>query len=192
VENLPYPFDEWEWPMKDFIPGKKYQLIQADPAWEYDDKAKAGNRGAECHYRCTKTDELARIIVPAEDDAVLFMWVTHPMLPEGLKLMDAWGFRYKTNGFTWVKTNMDGTLYMGMGHHTRSNSELCLLGIRGKGLKRVCASVRNTQLHPRGKHSEKPKQFSRDMVRLYGEHVTRLEMFAREPNDGWDVWGDEV
>ena len=128
----------------------------------------------------------------SEDNAVLLLWVTMPFLPEGLEVMKAWGFKFKTCAFTWVKTNKDGSIYMGMGRHTRANAEICILGTRGKGLPRNDASVYNTQHFPRGKHSQKPIQFKNDIIRLYGNHISRLEMFSRERTGGWDVWGNEV
>lgn len=106
--------------------------------------------------------------------------------------MKLWGFKFKTVAFTWVKTNKSGSIYMGMGRHTRSNAEICLLGVKGKGVPRKSASIYNTQLHQRGRHSEKPSQFRDDIVSLYGVDVTRLEMFARSTYSDWDVWGNEV
>lgn len=120
------------------------------------------------------------------------MWVTYPQLEEGLKLLKAWGFKFKTVAFTWVKTNANGSIYMGMGRHTRANAEICLLGTRGRGVPRINASIYNTQLHPRGKHSEKPAKFADDIIRLYGLNMSRLEMFARKEKPHWDVWGNEV
>lgn len=119
------------------------------------------------------------------------MWCTYPQLEEGLKLVKAWGFKYKTVAFTWVKTNKNGSVYMGMGRHTRANAEICLLGTRGKGLLRKDASIYNTQLHNRDVHSKKPDAFRKDIERLYGE-CSRLEMFAREKPNNWDVFGNEV
>jgi N6-adenosine-specific RNA methylase IME4 len=170
---------------------KKYQIIYADPPWVYQDKSKSHGGGAESHYVCTPTEELGRLQIPAEDNSVLLMWCTYPQLEEGLKLMRLWGFKFKTVAFTWVKTNKNGSIYMGMGRHTRANAEICLLGVKGKGVPRANASVYNTQLHPRTRHSEKPDAFRKDIERLYGE-VSRLEMFARLKTEGWDVWGNEV
>lgn len=169
----------------------KYKVIYADPPWVYQDKSKSHGGGAESHYVCTPTEELGKLAIPANDDSVLLMWCTYPQLEEGLKLMKLWGFKFKTVAFTWVKTNKNGSIYMGMGRHTRANAEICLLGIRGKGVPRQNASIYNTQLHPRTKHSEKPKKFAEDIVALYGD-VPRLELFARTTTEGWDVWGNEV
>lgn len=171
---------------------KKYDIIYADPPWVYKDKSKSHGGGAESHYRCTPTSEMAQWQLPAANDSVLLMWCTFPMLEEGLKLLKAWGFKFKTVAFTWVKINKDGSVYMGMGRHTRGNAEICLLGTKGKGIKRVNCGVYNTQLHRRGKHSEKPDAFRADIIKLYGKKPKKLEMFAREKRPGWDVWGDEV
>ncbi len=170
---------------------KLYSVIYADPPWVYKDKSKSHGGGAEKHYVCTPTKEMAEWDIPAASDSVLLMWCTYPMLEEGLKLMAAWGFKYKTVAFTWVKTNKNGSVYMGMGRHTRANAEICLLGTKGKGVKRISASIYNTQLHQRGKHSKKPDAFRDDIVRLYGD-LPRLEMFCRHPAEGWDVFGNEV
>ena len=171
---------------------KKYQIIYADPPWVYNDKSKSHGGGAESHYVCTPTEELAKIQIPAEENSVCLMWVTYPQLEEGLKLLKAWGFKFKTVAFTWVKTNKDGSIYMGMGRHTRANAEICLLGTRGKGVPRVRADIRNTVLLPRGRHSEKPDYFRTQIDFLYGLQPARIELFARQKTEGWDVWGNEV
>ena len=170
---------------------KKYQIIYADPAWVYKDKSKSHGGGAESHYKCTATDEMGQIRIPAEDNAECIMWCTYPMLEDGAKLLKWWGFKYKSVFFTWVKINKDGSIYMGMGRRTRGNAEIALVGTKGKGVKRVDAGIYNTQLHPRTKHSEKPDAFRKDIEKHYG-NVTRLELFARQKTEGWDVWGNEV
>lgn len=170
---------------------KNYKIIYADPAWVYQDKSKSHGGGAEQHYKCTATKDMAKFDIPADIDSVLLMWVTYPQLEEGLSLMKSWGFKFKTVAFTWVKTNKDGSVYMGMGRHTRANAEICLLGTKGKGIKRLHAGIYNTQLHKRGKHSCKPDKFREDIVRLYGD-LPRVELFARQKTEGWDVWGNEV
>ncbi|WP_420398631.1 MT-A70 family methyltransferase [Marinovum algicola] len=108
-------------------------------------------------------------------NSVCLMWCTYPQLKEGFKLLEAWGFKYKTMAFTWVKTNKNGSIYMGMGRHTRANAEICLLGTKGKGVPRQSASIYNTQLHQRGRHSEKPEAFRASIEELYGD-VPRLRM----------------
>jgi N6-adenosine-specific RNA methylase IME4 len=105
--------------------------------------------------------------------------------------MDAWGFTYKTNAFTWVKTNKKAaSLFWGMGFWTRSNAELCLLGVKGKP-KRIAANVHSVIQSPIEAHSRKPSCTLDRIVTLMGDRP-RLEMFARGDRcDGWDRFGNE-
>lgn len=179
--------DPGEWPIW------AYDVVYADPPWSYGDKC--GNRGGAVRHYETMTDkEIAAlpVINLAAPDAVLYLWVTPPKLDVGLMVLRKWGFEFKTFGFVWVKSNPSGEgLAIGMGHHTRANAEPCLLGVRGKGIKRVDAGIRQTQIHPRGAHSAKPVAFRRDLEKLYGPQ-RRVELFAREQVPGWDSWGFDV
>jgi N6-adenosine-specific RNA methylase IME4 len=172
---------------------KKYQIIYADPCWQYKDKSKSHGGGAESHYPCMSIKELCALNVSsiAEDNSVLLMWVTMPMLEVGFEVIKAWGFKYKTCAFTWVKTNKDNSIYMGMGRHTRANAEICLLATRGKGVAREHCDVKNTHLFPRTKHSEKPDAFRAMIEYLYGDK-SRIELFARNKKERWSAWGNEV
>ena len=174
------------------ISSKEYDIIYADPPWSYTDKSK--NRGgAERHYSTMNLTDICNLQIPAKPNSVLFLWATYPLLEEALKTIHAWGFKYKTCAFTWVKTNkISNSLYMGMGHYTRSNAEICLLATKGKPLPRYSKSIRNTHLFPIQRHSAKPKEFRDMIVQLYGEQTSKLEMFAREKAIGWDSWGNEV
>lgn len=135
----------------------------------------------------------------AEDDCVLFLWVTPPCLPEGLEVIKAWGFRYVTKGFNWVKTYPSGKLVMGLGHYTRANSEDCLLAVKGSP-KRLDKSVSQviwenmpeteTLITPLREHSRKPDEQYLRIERLFGGPY--LELFARRCWPGWDVWGNQV
>ena len=173
---------------------KKYNIIYADPPWRYQDKSKSHGGGAESHYPTMSINEISCLPIKeiAEDNSVLLMWVTMPMLEVGFEVIKAWGFKYKTCAFTWVKTNKDGSIYMGMGRHTRGNAEVCLLATKGKGVPRKNAGVYNTQLHTRGKHSKKPDSFRDDIIKLYGIDTTRIELFARDTSSDWDIWGNEL
>lgn len=174
------------------IPRHRYGLILADPAWVYRDKANAGSRGAGHKYRLTSDQEMAQLPVGriAAPDCLLLMWATMPMLPNALGLMAAWGFTYKTAGFTWVKTSKHGKEFIGMGRWTRANAEIVLLGTRGKP-SRVSAAVRSVLVAPVGPHSQKPKIIAQRAVELVGEGIPRIELFARgDAADGWDRWGD--
>ncbi len=171
---------------------RKYKIIYADPAWSYNDKCHAGKRGADYKYRTTSTESLQQIPVHRviADDCALFMWATMPMLPDALSVMAAWGFKYKTVAFVWVKKNRKSDSdFFGMGNWTRSNAEVVLLGTVGKP-RRVSMSVRQV-VHSRiMAHSEKPSEVADRIVALMGD-VPRLDMFARAERPGWDAWGDQ-
>lgn len=173
-------------------PVGRYNVILADPPWPYDDRCRHRG-GAVRHYPVMTPEEMGAlpVWVLAADRAVLFLWATGPNLPMALETMAQWGFRYRCVAFTWLKSNADNTLFLGMGHYTRSNAEFCLLGVRGKSLPRLCKAVPMAQIHARGKHSAKPGAFRREIERLYGA-VPRVELFAREYAAGWDCWGDGV
>ena len=174
------------------FPTKKYSIIYADPPWTYDDKALSGNRGAGCKYDLMTIDELKKLPINqiANDNCVLAMWCTWPQISEGLDLINVWGFEYKTKLFTWVKTNSNGTIFMGMGRHTRSNDEFILLGTKGKGISRLDAGIKSIILSQYTSHSEKPNIFRSKIVQLYGD-LPRIELFARTKVHGWDVWGND-
>lgn len=171
---------------------EKYDVILCDVPWSYNDKAQAGNRGAECKYPCIKIDELKKLDLSsvAADEASLFMWSTGPMMLSCAELMSHWGFRYVTVAFVWVKKTVNGKLHTGLGHTTRSNAEYVLLGRKGKrALRREDASVHQIVLTEVGKHSSKPEAVQTRIERLYGPDVRRLELFARRERPGWTCVG---
>lgn len=170
---------------------EKYQIIYADPPWQY--RNAKGTGVAENHYKTMSVEEICSLPVKewTNKNAVLFLWVTCPQLPEAFKVMKAWGFEYKTVGFVWLKPKRAGDGYvLGMGYWTRSNVEICLMATKGKP-RRKSKTVLQLIFSPREKHSKKP-DITRDLiVELMGD-LPRLEMFARESTPGWDVWGNEV
>lgn len=174
---------------------KKYNVIYADPPWSfktYSQKGKA-KKSADAHYRCMDLSDIKQMPIQklAEDDCVLFMWVTFPMLEQGLELMEAWGFEYKTCAFTWVKRNkLSNSWFWGLGYWTRANAEICLLGTRGHP-KRISRSVHSVCDAKIGRHSEKPAEIRDRIVLLCGD-VPRIELFARDTCEGWDAFGDEL
>lgn len=171
------------------FPDKKYSIIYADPPWQFDDRM--GKKGVESKYPTLSMDELKELPVEkiANDDCVLFLWCVFPMLQEGLDLIKAWGFTYKTIGFNWVKRNQTSGYFMGMGNWTRSNSEICLIGIRGKP-KRIDAGISQIIDTPLAKHSKKPDIVRKRIIKLCGD-LPRIELFARTRIHGWDVWGND-
>ncbi len=124
-------------------------------------------------------------------DSVLALWVYDPLLPGCIDAMASWGFNYKTVAFTWVKCKPSGAEHMTGGYYTRGNPETCLLGTRGRGLRRADAGVRQLVEAPVGRHSAKPDEVYRRIERLFGD-VRRVELFARQVRVGWTIWGDEV
>lgn len=171
---------------------KKYNIIYADPPWNYDDKSKHRG-GAERHYGTMTVSELMNMDVNsvAAEDCVLLLWATFPNLPAALSVIEAWGFKYKTIGFNWVKRNkIADSWFWGMGNWTRSNSEVCLLAVKGNP-KRVAKNIHSVLDSRISKHSKKPDIVREKIVDLCGD-LPRLEMFARQAAEGWDAFGNEV
>ena len=138
-------------------------------------------------------DELCALPVEtlAEKDCLLFLWATFPQLPEALRLIQAWGFTFKTVAFVWLKLNKKSpTWFYGLGYWTRDNAEICLLAKRGKP-KRRSAGVHQFIISPVEEHSKKPDVTRDKIIELAGD-LTRVELFARQKTPGWDVWGNEV
>lgn len=175
---------------------KKYQIIYADPPWQYKVWSKKGNgRSAESHYRTMNIEDIINlksfINEISDENCILFIWVTYPCLKDGLKVIEQWGFQYKTCGFTWVKKNKkSNSWFWGMGYWTRANAELCLIAIKGK-IKRISKKVHQIIDTPIEEHSRKPAIVRDKIIELVGD-LPRIELFAREKVPGWDVWGNEV
>lgn len=173
----------------------KYEIILADPPWQFKTYAGAGtpHRTEKDHYETMKYNSLAEIPVSdwAAKDCALFMWVIDSHLPEALKLIEAWGFTYKTIAFSWLKITKDGLPHMGMGYWTRKEQEICLLATRGKP-KRGSRGVRQTIMAPKREHSRKPDAQYRRIEALMASDGPKLEMFARQAFPGWDTWGNET
>lgn len=175
------------------FPTKKYNIILADPPWSYKDKALAGKRGAGCKYTVQSQNWIEDLPVKdiADKNCVLFMWVTMPKLNECFEVIKKWGFTYKTVAFVWVKKNKkSNSWFWGMGRWTRANAEVCIIATKGKP-KRVSAAVHSVIDTPIEQHSKKPAETRKRIVQLCGD-LPRVELFARNTSDGWDVWGNEI
>ena len=173
---------------------KKYGIIYADPPWHYRVYSKKGaGRSAESHYPTMTTEEIQALPVSelADKDCALFMWITFPLLKESLSVLSAWGFKFKTIAFVWIKQNRKSdSLFWGMGYWTRANAEFCVLATKGKP-KRMAKNVHQVIVSHIEEHSKKPDEARRRIVRLMGD-LPRIELFARQKSAGWDVWGNEV
>ena len=178
---------------------KKYNIIYADPPWEYKQSGgKTNSRGmAKQHYNTMSTQDICNLPIKElkTDNAICFMWATFPNIGEALKVMEAWGFEYKTAAFVWVKKNKkSNTNFWGMGAYTRANAEVCLLGISKK--TKASEQVKAHNIHqiieaPIERHSKKPDIIREKIVEPLGD-LPRVELFARNTTEGWDVWGNEV
>ena len=174
------------------FPKKKYNIIYADPAWHFKHwNDETVTRKAP--YDVMSKEDIKNLPVKdlADDNCILFVWVTFPKLLDGLETIKSWGFEYKTVGFNWVKKNKKAdSFFWGMGYWTRSNSELCLIATKGKP-KRVSMGVHQIVYEPIREHSRKPDCVRDKILELCGD-LPRIELFARQRVEGWDCWGNEV
>ena len=166
---------------------KKYKVIYADPPWSYGDKQNTKLRGGAIkHYPTMSTKDISSLKVKeiTEDNAVLFLWVTSPLLPDAFEVIKGWGFKYKTS-FVWDKIKHN------MGHYNSVRHEFLLIATKGSctpEYKRLFDSVVDVE---RTIHSRKPLIF-REYIEILYPSGKRIELFAREKIKDWDSWGNEV
>lgn len=177
---------------------KKYNIIYADPPWSYYNdmtvtprENKAG-KGSITHPSYPVMSSKAIMELPvkeiADDNSILFIWTTDYHLSRCLDVIKAWGFEYKTVGFAWNKK----TCFMGA-YTMKSGIELCLLATKGKDAHKLVKkhNIRSLVEEKRTTHSKKPDEVRKRIVELMGD-LPRVELFAREETEGWDVFGNEV
>jgi N6-adenosine-specific RNA methylase IME4 len=166
---------------------KKYQIIYADPPWSYKNKNTGGSMksGAIAKYPTMTINEICDLPIAdiADKNSVLFLWATVPLMPEAFKVMEAWGYKYKTM-LTWRKI-----MSLGMGFWFRGQTEHLLMGVKGK-VKAFRIQKANFIQCKAGTHSTKPVEF-RSLIDMT-ELSPKIELFARSEHEGWDVWGNEV
>jgi N6-adenosine-specific RNA methylase IME4 len=168
----------------------KYRVIYADPPWNYADKCDEGavqGQGAAQHYPPMTIVELCALPVRAlaEDDAVLFLWVTSPLLYNCAPVIDAWGFSYRAS-FVWDKVKHN------MGHYNSVRHEFLLVCVRGSCQPDVRKLYDSVVVEERTAHSAKPETF-RTMIDTLYPHGKRIELFARGPAaKGWATWGNQA
>jgi N6-adenosine-specific RNA methylase IME4 len=167
----------------------KFRIVYADPAWMYNDKQDIPNLGgAKKHYDSMSIKELCLLPIKeiTEENAVLFIWVTSPILEECFNVINAWGFKYKSS-FVWDKVQHN------MGHYNSVRHEFLLIATKGSCTpdnKKLYDSVRTIEKTSR--HSQKPEEFLDIIDDLY-THGNRIELFCRENNkNNWNVWGNEI
>jgi N6-adenosine-specific RNA methylase IME4 len=170
------------------MPDKKYGVIWADPEWKFEMRSERGmDRTADNHYATSDLELIKQRDVAsiAADDSVLFLWATVPMLPQGIEVMTAWGFTYKSH-IIWVKNRV------GTGYWFRNQHELLLVGTKGNipapAQGHQWPSVLQAELR---EHSAKPDAF-RQLAEHYFPNLPKIELNRRgPPRDGWDAWGAE-
>lgn len=168
----------------------KFDVILADPAWKFKvwNEAKSGRRPP---YPTMTTEQICALEIPAAKNCALFLWATWPMIEHAFRAISAWGFKYRTLAWVWVKLNRNGLgFYTGTGYYTRANSEPCLLAVRGS-MPRQAKDVQAVIVSPVRQHSRKPDEQYPKIERLY-PNMRYLEMFARQRRPGWSAWGNEV
>jgi N6-adenosine-specific RNA methylase IME4 len=164
------------------IPRGPFATVSVDPPWAFESSNPA-RRGAP-DYPTMTVEDIKALPVPdiAAKDCVAWLWVPAAMLPEGLEVLVAWGFEYKTH-LVWVKNGP------GPGNYLRTQHEVCLLGVRGKPT--ILLSGQTTVLSaPRREHSRKPDEFFAMVESLLPG--SKVELFSRQRRPGWAVYGDQV
>jgi N6-adenosine-specific RNA methylase IME4 len=161
----------------------KYDIIVADPPWQYKEKVFLGNKinsSAEHHYTTMSLSDLKKMNVSklCNKDCLLFLWATGPLLDEGIELLKAWGFEYKQVAFVWDKQRVNP------GYYTMTQCEFLLVGKRGKiPSPRGKRNIKQFVSKKLTKHSAKPEEFQDFIEEMFPEQ-TKLEMFARRTRTG--------
>ena len=194
-------------PLKDIypeLPSKKYDIIYADPPWDYGGKMqydkttiKSENKGFEKNifissasfkYPTLKLKELKQLDINsiAADDCLLFMWTTGPQLANAIELGNSWGFEYKTVAFVWNK------MVHNPGRYTLSQTEFVIAFKKGRfPSPRGARNIRQLIEIKRSKHSEKPQKVIEGITKMFPIQK-KIELFARNNYEGWDNWGLEI
>jgi len=170
---------------------KKYRILYCDPPWRYNDSGvitENDNYGrAERHYPTMSLSELKDLPIKnmADDNAILFMWSTSPMLESAFELVNSWGFKYKSL-FVWYKVKHN------FGHYNSVRQELLLVCTKGSCTPDKLKLFNSVQQIERSKvHSQKPEEFRKIIETLY-TWGNKIELFARKRTNGWDVWGNQL
>ena len=177
------------------LPNKKYQIVYADPAWQtgYLKEKKKGIDAYDLPYNSMSLNEVKALPIKdiLNEDAILFIWIIDKYIPYIKDIMESWGFEYKTLGFVWHKkaltTKGENAIMSPYGH---KSVELCFVGTRGKYLVKN-PTIKQFLSTPKREHSRKPDEIRTRIVKICGD-IPRIELFARQRFQGWDVWGNEV
>lgn len=179
-----------------FTSGKKYATIYADPPWQFSNRTGkiAPENKRLNRYSTMKLEDIEKLPVSdvAADKCHLYLWVPNALLPEGLEVMKAWGFSYKTN-IIWEKVRKDGMPDgRGVGFYFRNVTEILLFGVKGDKNRTLDPGRSQVNLirSIKREHSRKPDEF----ISLIEECSPGpyLELFARGDRQNWDMWGNQA
>lgn len=189
-------FEQTKQNFLNFTAGKKYSTVYADPPWQFQNRTgKVAPEHKRLNRYSTMTlDEIKALPVAdvLADKAHLYLWVPNALLPDGIAVLKAWGFEYKSN-LVWEKIRHDGgTDGRGVGFYFRNVTELLLFGIKGKNNRTLDPGRSQVNLirSMKREHSRKPDEFV-DLIERCSS-APYLEMFARGNRDGWDMWGNQA
>ena len=180
------------------FPNKSYKIIYADPPWEYSSRQfqDSGREFVEIEnfYNTMKVQDIMKLPIKqiSDKDCACFLWVTDSHLDKGIQVLNAWGFRYVTIAFVWVKKTENGNTYVNYGPWTLKSTEICILGTKGKMQQyKKSKNVRSLVEATRTIHSKKPNEVRSRIVELFGD-IPKIELFARERVEGWECWGNQI
>ncbi len=178
------------------LDGRRFHTVLADPPWRFSNRT---GKVAPEHRRLTRyatmsMADIARLPVAdiVSEPAHLYLWTPNASLPQGMEVLDAWGFEYKSN-LVWHKVRKDGGLDgRGVGFYFRNVTELVLFGVRGKNARTLAPGRRQVNLIPSRKreHSCKPDEIY-DVIEACSR-APFIELFARDTLDGWASWGNQA
>lgn len=175
---------------------KKYGVMLADPPWSssiWGNNTGSNGRTPAKHYNTMSVEDICDLPVGelTDDNCALFLWAIWPDIFRAQEIIEAWGFRYTTIAWVWVKLNPSSIgFHWGLGNYTRANTEPCLLGIKGS-MPVATKDVQSLIVSTVRKHSQKPDEQYEKIERLYPNR-NYLELFARRPRNGWDAFGNEI
>ena len=164
----------------------KFPVIYADPPWRYEHSI-SDSRKIENQYPTMLLDDICNLEVSkiSNNDCILFMWATNPKLEEAMRVINAWGFTYRTN-MVWVKDKI------GMGYYARQQHELLLIAAKGNlPTSDPGDRVSSVIYSDRDQHSKKPDRVYTIIEKMYPEYA-KVELFARSKREGWEAWGNQL
>ena len=168
------------------LPDDKYSLVYADPPWQYGNSMPEYFTEQANHYPLMSIDEICAMPIKSivQENAALFLWVTSPILQDAFKVIEAWGFKYKTS-FVWDKIKHN------MGHYSSVRHELLLLAIRGSYPLHNIKLYDSVLSEERTEHSKKPEYYYQMIEDIYC-NAKKIELFSRLKREGWESYGNQI